>query len=288
MSKPAPCERVPHKILYEQRPNYTRPPLELSDQVRQDLLGHLSFLYGQDQADKYLPELERILKVHHAFKSESLRELLAECDPDHLFSENDMIMITYGDMITDGTGTPLAMLAKACDDYMLAPDILHILPFFPYSSDRGFSVVDFTKVDPRLGTWEDIHHLAGRYRLMFDGVLNHISAHSDAFHEFLDGNPDYQEFFIAYHSPDELTPDQRSKIFRPRVSDILTPFMTINGIRYLWTTFSADQIDLNYRSPKVLLSVVKALLFYIRQGADLLRLDAVTYIWAEPGTECIH
>ncbi|MCF8065288.1 MAG: hypothetical protein K9K36_08600 [Desulfarculaceae bacterium] len=279
---------VPHKILYDQRPNYTRPALELSDQVGRDLLGHLTFLYGQSAAQAFLPELERIMKVHHAFKSQDLRDLLEARDPGRLFSEKDMILITYGDMISDGQGTPLAVLAKACDEHMLAPDILHILPFFPYSSDRGFSVVDFTKVDPRLGSWEDIHRLAGRYRLMFDGVLNHISAHSDAFHEFLDGNPDLQDFFIAYTSPDELTPDQRSKIFRPRVSDILTPFMTINGVRYLWTTFSPDQIDLNYRNPKVLLSVVEALLFYIRQGADLLRLDAVTYIWAEPGTECIH
>ncbi|MBU4566390.1 MAG: sugar phosphorylase [Desulfarculus sp.] len=288
MPNSADQKRVPHKILYDQRPNYTRPALELSEQVRGDLLAHLTFLYGQEKAQACMPELERIIKVHHAFKSQELRDLQEARDPKHLFSHKDMILITYGDMISDGGGTPLAVLAKACDEHMLAPDILHILPFFPYSSDRGFSVVDFTKVDPRLGTWEDIHHLAGRYRLMFDGVLNHISAHSDAFHEFLDGNPDYQDFFIAYASPDELTPDQRSKIFRPRVSDILTPFMTINGVRYLWTTFSPDQIDLNYRNPKVLLSVVEALLFYIRQGADLLHLDAVTYIWAEPGTECIH
>lgn len=288
MYKPANHKRVPHKILYDKRPNYTRPALELSEQTHRDLLEHLTFLYGHDAAQACMPELERILKVHHAFKSQELRDLLDKRDPKHLFSEKDMIMITYGDMIVDGGGTPLAMLAKACDEYLLAPDILHILPFFPYSSDRGFSVVDFKRVDPRLGTWEDIHHLAGTYRLMFDGVLNHLSAHSDAFHQFLDGDPELQDFFIAYESPDELTPDQRSKIFRPRVSDILTPFMTINGIRYLWTTFSPDQIDLNYRNPRVLLSVVQALLFYIRQGADLLRLDAVTYIWAEPGTECIH
>ncbi|BEQ13285.1 alpha-amylase family glycosyl hydrolase [Desulfoferula mesophila] len=279
---------VPRKILYDRRPNYSRPALELDHATREDLLAHLTFLYGKEQAQEAMPEMERILKVHHAHKSEELRELLAGRDPRRLFSEKDMILITYGDMIKDGEGTPLAVLARACDDHMLAPDILHILPFFPYSSDRGFSVVDFSKVDPRLGTWDDIHRLAGRFRLMFDGVLNHISAHSQAFHRFLDGDPELKEFFIAYDSPDELTPDQRSKIFRPRVSDILTPFMTLEGVRYLWTTFSPDQIDLNYRNPKVLLSVVQALLFYIRQGADLLRLDAVTYIWAEPGTECIH
>lgn len=284
----APHKRVPPKILYDQGPDYTRPPLELRPEARQNLLEHLRLLYGRVAAQECLPELERILKVHHAHKSPELRELLDGRDSQRLFSEKDMIMITYGDMISDGGGTPLAVLARACDAYLEAPDILHILPFFPYSSDRGFSVVDFRRVDPRLGTWEDIHRLAGRYRLMFDGVLNHVSAHSEVFQQFLDGDPAVREFFIAYNSPDELTPDQRSKIFRPRVSDILTPFMTINGPRYLWTTFSEDQIDLNYRNPRVLLSVVDSLLFYIRQGADLLRLDAVTYIWAEPGTECIH
>jgi len=108
------------------------------------------------------------------------------------------------------------------------------------------------------------------------------------FREFLNGNPYYREFFIYYDSPDALTPDQRRKIFRPRTSDILTEYHTINGPRYVWTTFSADQIDLNFRNPAVLVRIIEGLLFYVRMGADILRLDAVTYIWAEPGTECVH
>ena len=108
------------------------------------------------------------------------------------------------------------------------------------------------------------------------------------FKEFLNGHQFYKDFFIHYNSPDDLTPDQRSKIFRPRTSDILTKFQTIDGPRYVWTTFSADQIDLNFRNPAVLMRVIEGLLFYVRQGANMLRLDAVTYIWAEPGTECVH
>ena len=283
-----PHDPVPPKVLYDPDPDYTRPRLVIKPEQREELASHLRLLYGPEAAEAYMPELERIIQVHHAHKPAAFRSLDRERSSRPMFSHGDMILITYGDMIEGGEGSPLAVLAKACDEYMVAPDILHILPFFPYSSDRGFSVVDFRRVDPRLGTWEDIHRLAGRYRLMFDGVLNHVSARSEVFRDFLDGRPELRDFFIAYTSPDELTPDQRSKIFRPRVSDILTPFMTINGLRYLWTTFSADQIDLNYRNPLVLLDVVDALLFYIRQGADLLRLDAVTYIWAEPGTECVH
>ncbi|MCB2227249.1 MAG: alpha-glucosidase C-terminal domain-containing protein [Desulfarculaceae bacterium] len=283
-----PHDPVPPKVHYDADPDYTRPRLEIGAEHREHFLSLLGFLYGPDTAAKLLPQLERVIQVHHAYKPEALRALEPGRLARPMFSQGDMILITYGDMITGGDGTPLATLAAAADKYMEAPDILHILPFFPYSSDRGFSVVDFKEVDPRLGSWDDIHRLAGRYRLMFDGVLNHLSARSRVFQDFLAGRPDVQKFFISYDSPDELTPDQRSKIFRPRVSDILTPFTTINGTRWVWTTFSADQIDLNYRHPPVLLEVVDALLFYIRQGADLLRLDAVTYIWAEPGTECVH
>ena len=123
---------------------------------------------------------------------------------------------------------------------------------------------------------------------MFDGVLNHCSSRSRMFQEFLKGNPMFQDFFVAYDSPDDLTADQRSKIFRPRTSDILTRFDTINGPKWVWTTFSHDQIDFNFRHPAVLLSVFQGLLFYVRHGADILRLDAVTYLWSEPGTECVH
>jgi sucrose phosphorylase len=108
------------------------------------------------------------------------------------------------------------------------------------------------------------------------------------FREYRNANPHYEDYFIAYDSPDELSPDQRSKIFRPRTSDILTRFDTLRGLKYLWTTFSPDQIDLNFRNPEVLLRVIDGLLFYVRRGADILRLDAVPYIWAEPGTECVH
>ncbi len=159
------------------------------------------------------------------------------------------------------------------------------MPFFPYSSDRGFAIIDFETVDPRLGTWKDIESLEGRYQLMFDGVINHVSSKSRWFQEFLNGHPYYKDFFISYISQDDLTPKQRKMIFRPRTSQILTRFQTINGSRYVWTTFSPDQIDLNYKNPNVLMRVIEILLFYVRYGADIIRLDSVPYLWAEPGTK---
>jgi len=277
------------RIRYNPEPDFTKPLLEIPPEARERMVSRLSLLYGEAEAEKWMPELERILKVHHAHKPKELIEAEKDFDPKERFTEKDMVFITYGDMIQGEGASPLAVLHKFVNTYNRgAINTLHILPFFPYSSDRGFSVIDFKTVDPNLGTWDDILNMAADYDLMFDGVLNHCSSGSTMFREFLRGSPRFKNFFISYSSPDELTSDQRSKIFRPRTSDILTKFDTIDGTRYVWTTFSADQIDINFRNPGALIGVIEGLLFYVRRGADLLRLDAVTYIWAEPGTDCVH
>ncbi len=277
------------RTFYLQKPDYTRPLYVIPQQIRERMRGRLAFLYGEEQADRYMPELERILRVHHAHKPPEMLSKEREYDPKERFSETDMILITYGDIVKGDGNTPLSALHNFVNTFNRgAINTIHLLPFFPYSSDRGFAVVDFRQVDPRLGTWTDILEKKKRYDLMFDAVLNHVSSRSKMFQEFRNGNPQYSDAFIAYDSPDDLTPEQRSKIFRPRTSDILTKFATLNGPKWVWTTFSADQIDLNFRNPDVLLHMVDAILFYIRHGADILRLDAVTYIWAEPGTESIH
>jgi sucrose phosphorylase len=281
LEKSSQMEHIP----YYQEPDYTKSLFEIHSEVREDLFTRLRLLYGEREAKKWMPELERILRVHCAHKPQEMMEAEKDFDPTERFTEKDLVLITYGDLVRGEEHSPLATLYKFVNTHNLgAINTLHILPFFPYSSDRGFAVVDFQQVDQELGTWEDIRHMDWRYDLMFDGVLNHCSSRSRMFREFLNGNPYYKNFFIGYKSPNDLTPDQRSKIFRPRTSDILTKF----GPRWVWTTFSEDQIDLNFRNPAVLLRIIEGLLFYVRQGADILRLDAVTYIWAEPGTECVH
>jgi sucrose phosphorylase len=276
-------------MLYNQEPDYERDLFEIPPAAREQMFNRLRFLYGEDEARDIMPELERLLKVHYAHKTPEMIEAEKAFDPKERFTEKDIILITYGDVLQGGEVSPLATLHKIVNTYNAGViNTLHILPFFPYSSDRGFSIKDFSSVDPRLGTWQNIREISSQYQLMFDGVLNHTSSESKAFKEFLNDHKFYRHFFISYNSPNDLTPDQRSKIFRPRTSDILTEFKTINGPRYVWTTFSADQIDLNFRHPSVLMRVIEGLLFYVRQGANMLRLDAVTYIWAEPGTECVH
>ncbi len=277
------------RIGYNPEPDFTKPILVIAPEKKERIFLSLLFLYGKEKAARIMPEIERILKVHHAHKPEELIAAEKDFEAKERFTENDLVLITYGDMIRGQGSTPLATLHDFVNTYNLgAINTLHILPFFPYSSDRGFSVVKFKTVDRRLGSWIDILNMAANYDLMFDGVLNHCSAKSRMFKEFLRGNPLFKDFFISYESPDELTPEQRSKIFRPRTSDILTKFDTIEGPRYVWTTFSADQIDINFKDPYALRELIEGLLFYVRRGADIIRLDAVTYIWAEPGTECVQ
>ena len=279
----------PESLLHYREPDYGRPPLEIPGKSRKRMLKRLGFLYGDAVAEKYITELERILRVYYAHKSPESIERDREFDPAQRFSQEDVILITYGDLLRGDDEVPLKTLAGFCDTYLEGTiNTLHILPFFPYSSDKGFSIIDFETVDPRLGTWEDIEALEGRYLLMFDGVINHVSAKSRWFQEFLNGDPYYRDFFIHFSSPDELTPEQRRMIFRPRTSDILSEFQTIDGPRYVWTTFSPDQVDLNYANPDVLMRVIEILLFYVRKGAAIIRLDAVTYLWSEPGTRCVH
>jgi sucrose phosphorylase len=248
----------------------------------------LTRLYGDEEAEKYLPELERVMKVFYAHKPPELIEQDRKNDASNRFTEKDMVLITYGDLLRAEGHSPLAALAELLEAPGLKSvfNTIHILPFFPYSSDRGFSVIDFTAVDPNLGSWIDIEEIGRHYELLFDGVLNHASSQSDEFQEFLNGNPKFKEFAIAFESPDKLPADQRALIRRPRTSDILTEFQTIEGPKWVWTTFSPDQIDLNYQNPEVLIAALETLLLYVRRNADIIRLDAVTYLWQELGTTC--
>ncbi len=274
-------------LLYDQHPAYTRPPLNIASGKYEEMLGRLNILYDEKKAQECMTELVRIMKVHYAHKPMDMVNAEKAFDTNSRFTEKDVILITYGDLIHKGEGTPLAALSEFCKTYLEGTiNTLHLLPFFPYSSDRGFAVIDFRSVDPNLGSWHDIEELSKEYKLMFDGVINHVSSQSRWFYEFLNNNPLYEDFFISYDSPDELTPEQRSVIFRPRTSDILSEFRGIDKTRYIWTTFSRDQVDLNYKNPKVLSRVIDLLLFYVRHGASTIRLDAVTFLWREPGTRC--
>jgi glycosidase len=242
------------------------------------LLAHLQFLYGEERAPEIFERLERI--VTHRKEAINARGA-GKAEP---FSERDAILIAYGDMVRANGERPLQTLHKFLSETVgNSVNTVHILPFFPYSSDDGFSIIDYRQVDPDLGNWSDIAALEGTYRLMFDAVVNHVSAQSNWFRKFLQGDSPYDEYFIVVDGDAGL-----DDVFRPRSLPLLSEVETADGCKVVWTTFSADQIDLNFANPDVLLAVIDTLLFYVEKGADLIRLDAIAYIWKEMGSTCIH
>lgn len=201
------------------------------------------------------------------------------------WDESDVVLITYADQFHQCNENNLTTLRGFYQRWL--GDVfshIHLLPFYPWSSDDGFSVVDYHQVASSSGSWQDISQLNQITKLMFDFVCNHISAQSEWFQGYLNGNKKYQDFFISVDPKTDL-----SAVTRPRALPLLTPFTLAEGVQqYIWTTFSADQIDLNFANPQVLLAMVDVLIHYLQQGADYVRLDAVGYMWKTIGTSCIH
>ena len=232
------------------------------------------------------------------------------------FSEKDVVLICYPDHVSEanyhfnndrGCNGTLGGLHKFLKKYAKGLiNKVHLLPFYPYSSDDGFSVIDYCQVKKEFGNWEDIREIGNDFGLMFDFVVNHVSSKSEWFKKFLAGDPKYKDYFIAFDKKVDT-----SSVYRPRTNSLLTPFKMMDPVaaktavsdktyavdenvttkkprRFnVWTTFSEDQIDLNYKNPEVLLEMIKILLFYVSQGASIIRLDAVRYLWKELGTSCV-
>lgn len=275
--------------FHELRPDYSRPVFVMDAETAHIIEGRLKEIYGATAAVKTLKELARLMAVYYAHKTPDMIGWEKSFVPADRFTEKDAVLITYGDLIRDERGKPLKALAELCERHLKGVfNSLHILPFFPYSSDRGFAVINFFAVDPNLGTWDDILVLKAQFQLMFDGVFNHISSRSRWFQEFLNQSPEFRDFFISYSEGSWISKEKIRKLFRPRTSDVFTTFPTLKGRRKVWTTFGPDQVDLNFENPQVLLKIVEILLNYVRRGADMIRLDAVTYLWKELGTDGVH
>ncbi|WP_440889138.1 alpha-amylase family glycosyl hydrolase [Vibrio sp. WZ-1] len=194
-------------------------------------------------------------------------------------------LITYGDSFSTQAEPTLATMKTFADRHLKgALSNIHILPMFPYTSDDGFSVVDYRQVDPNLGNWEQLNALSENFDLMYDCVINHISKSSDWFQGYLAGDVKYQDYFV------ESDPSlDYSSVTRPRALPLHTPFSKASGETvHVWTTFSDDQIDINFHSPKVLLESIDILLMYAANGGRSIRLDAIGFIWKKLGTTCIH
>ena len=201
------------------------------------------------------------------------------------FSQKDVVLITYGDSLLREGEVPLITLHNFASTYIKdAISTIHFLPFFPYSSDDGFSVMDFLAINPELGSWAEVVSIGKDFQLMFDYVVNHFSSKGEWFQDYLAGKEGYVDFAIEVDPATDL-----SQVTRPRSLPLLSQYKKHDGSTvHLWTTFSADQIDFNFKSLDVLEKMIEVLLFYVQQGATILRLDAIAYLWKEIGTTCIH
>lgn len=201
-----------------------------------------------------------------------------------LWSQKDALLITYGDSLMDGVYKPLDLLRDFLGARLQGVvNGVHILPFFPFTSDDGFAVTDYRKVNPTLGDWPDIARIGKDWHLMSDLVLNHVSSQGTWFNAYRQGQTPYDKFFFEASPEDDL-----SMVVRPRTTPLLQKVETSVGPKHVWCTFSHDQVDLDFRNPEVLLEILRIIRLHVDQGVKIIRLDAVAFLWKEPGTPSIH
>ena len=200
------------------------------------------------------------------------------------WDERDIIAITYADTILEHRKKPLVALKHFLDSYLKnTVSAVHILPFFPFTSDDGFSVLNYSSVNESVGSWEHIETIAKDYHLMADLVINHCSARSQWFENFIKGVQPGRDYFVTADPDTDL-----SAVVRPRTNDLLRTVETTSGTQHVWCTFSHDQVDLNFQNTEVLKEFVSIIRQYLDHGVRIFRLDAVAFLWKKIGTNCLN
>ncbi|MDO6476901.1 sugar phosphorylase [Alteromonas sp. 1_MG-2023] len=252
------------------------------EQLHEKVSHHLQSIYADVVLD--IPVGDLATQLMQTMRLEEDKDVVQPTPHCNYWDEEDIIMITYGDSVVSDDEQPLFTLDRFLHTYCKNTiNKVHMLPFFPYSSDDGFSVIDYSSVNESLGDWPDIERLSKHYGLMFDLVINHCSARSAWFDNFQKGEGTGSDFFFTADPSDDL-----SMVTRPRVSPLLRETETATGTKHVWCTFSHDQVDFDFRNPKVLLAFVEIIRLYLDKGAKLFRLDAVAFLWKIMGTSCIN
>ena len=235
----------------------------------------LSNIYGNERAPKIAEEI---------FKTVPLAKRVTTPPIEDKWNEQDVMLITYADSIKSENEMPLKTLHKFCGSALKSEiNNIHILPFNPYSSDDGFSVIDYTEINPEHGNWADIELFTKDFKVMSDLVLNHCSRESTWFKNYLENKSPGKDYFI-----DGSTFKDLSQVVRPRSTPLLTSVQTVDGEKHVWCTFGEDQVDLNYSNPDVLVEMIRIIQLYINKGIKIFRLDAVAFLWKTDKTNCIH
>ena len=243
-------------------------------QLRARLAHHLGIIYPEINTDSLVKSMIDLMALNHPKTVKAHR---------NIWDQSDIALITYANTIADAN-TPLKTLKEFLDVHLSDEiSVVHILPFYPYSSDDGFSVIDYSSVNESHGQWQDIVSIAKDYKLMADLVINHVSSRSRWFENYKRGISPGKDYFIEAPLNEDL-----SAVVRPRTSSLLSKVETVSGEKHVWCTFSADQVDMNFANPQVLLEFIKIIALYLNNGIRWFRLDAVAFLWKEIGTPCVH
>lgn len=208
--------------------------------------------------------------------------------------KNQVQLITYPDSL----GGNLSNLHFVLEKYF--PDLftggIHILPPFPSSGDRGFSPLTYLEIEPQFGTWDDIKRIAEKHAILLDLMVNHISAKSTFFQDFIANGREskYSDLFI---SVDKVWPDAKpvkeeiDKIFLRRAEPFSEFVIKKTGkIEKVWTTFGrttpSEQIDLDVNSPITKDLFIGFMKKFSNNGVKIVRLDAVGYVIKKRGSTC--
>ncbi|MFT4939984.1 MAG: sucrose phosphorylase [Paraglaciecola sp.] len=243
---------------------------------------HLSVIYAGVELQPSITEVaHNLISTMKLGQNVDLQQPLQH---HNAWDQTDVVLITYGDSLEQIGVNPLETLHQFLNKYCAHTiNSVHILPFFPYSSDDGFSVIDYSSVNESLGDWNDIQNIARDFRVMSDVVINHCSARSAWFTNFIKGEGPGCDFFYTATLDEDL-----SQVVRPRTSELLRLTETANGEQHVWCTFSHDQVDFDFRNPKVLETFVSIIRQYLDNGIRLFRFDAIAFLWKELGTACIN
>lgn len=245
---------------------------DFSEKVKQ----YLFQIYSNDLSKKQINNL--FLNIKSIFTQPMKRS------KNELWSEKDFLLITYADSIKKNNQKNLITLNSFLKKYCKEFSYIHILPFFPFSSDDGFAVEDYKKIKIEHGSWKDLKKITKTFDIMVDLVINHCSSNNKLFKNFLEDKNPGKDFFIN----SEKKFPKSNKIVRPRSSDLSKKVLVDRKNTYVWCTFGHDQVDFDFRNPNVLLYFFEIIKFYLDQDIKALRLDAVAFLWKELGTRCIN
>lgn len=243
--------------------------------LKEILARHIEFIYPSTDVSSLVEKICQTFQLSPETTIKTER---------NYWDEKDSFLITYGDTILSKDQNPLKNAHAFLKDYLQnAVNGVHILPYFPFTSDDGFAVSDYETVRSDLGDWTDIEAIAADYRLMSDVVINHASASHEWFRQFLADEEPGRHYIKTAESTDDI-----SLVTRPRPSPLLISFETKSGKKQVWCTFGPDQVDLDFSNPDLLCEFLALMRFYIDRGVRLFRLDAVGFLWKEFGTNCLH